>query len=123
MSTRLVARAIQRRTTMNTAIVKIGIGLRQFVHVATWIVPLTQWLYFAWVLITFTSGPGGDRYLLPYSFQDYFVIVGFLLTLMCLVIAVAYFIKNRSVKSLAPLLLNVSWIGFIVLVLMMGWGH
>lgn len=36
---------------MNTAIVKIGIELREFMRVVIGIVPLTQWLYFSWILI------------------------------------------------------------------------
>ncbi len=63
-------------------------------------------------------GPAADKYWFPYWFQDYFVLVGFLLTLLCLLIAVVFFIKNRSMKNLVPVVLNASWIGFGVFAIM-----
>lgn len=113
----------REKTSVNPAIVKFGTELREFVYVATWIVPLTQWLYFAWIVTTDSiMGPAADKYWLPDWLSAAFVLVGLLLTLLCLLIDLVFFIKDRSVKNLAPLIMNASWIGFVVLAVMMRQG-
>ena len=107
------------KTSGNNRIEKFSIELRKAVYVVTWIVPLTQWLYFAWIEITFSIMEyEAGKYWFPDWFNDYFVIVGFLLTLLCLLIAVISFIQKHSMKNLVPVVLNGLWIGFVVFAVM-----